>query len=174
MKVTQEYIKDPDRLSPTGHQLDHMQPRIHCCRLQVIWNIQYKNYSFETVKTQYITFPWHIPAWCSSVRRREGILQRPCMFQACYHHHHLYLFTGKRQTKFNGHAFRSYLHQSTHFLPCLYHFRAPISFPPFSVKTINLHHYCSNDAHANTWLLRLQVHENYTHLCIHRTYLSII
>jgi hypothetical protein len=63
----------------------------------------------------------------------------------------------------------------THFLPCLDHFRALISFPQLSVKTLNhLNLYLSNDAVANTGLLPLEVRENYTHLCIDTTYLFTI
>ena len=164
------------RLFPKGHQLGRMQPRIQCWRLQVIWNIQYKNYKFETVHTHThthnITFPRHISAWCSSIRRPAGILQRPRMFQTCYHHH-LYLFTGRRQLKFNEQAFRSYLNHSLTFFLTLVTFVHWSHSHLFPLRHwISLHP--SNDSVAKTGRLRLQAHENYKHLCIHINYLFTI
>ena len=86
--------------------------------------------------THNITFPWHISAWCSSVRRSAGILQRPCMFQTCYHHH-LYLFYRETPVEIQWTGISFVSPSITHFLPCLYHFRALIWFPRFSVKTLN-------------------------------------
>ena len=155
------------RLFPKGHQLGRMQPRIQCWRLQVIWNIQYKNYKFETVHThthtQYNISTTYICMMQQHTTTRGHSATSTYVPDVLSSSSLSFYRETPVEIQWTGISFVS--QSLTHFLPYPCHFRALISFPPFPVKTLNQftsfkRFSCENRAatFASTWKLQASMH----------------